>query len=138
MATIQELKTNTNTQPYTKTLRVFLAKLSEKGWVRYTSAKGQSNTKLTLMVADSTGYMKGIAYNERFRSLLHEGYSVALRNFIVRDGLLRITTKTTVMRYVCYLFCTSLKYCQYIPFIYLHTTIQSYKEKFLLTVHSKP
>ena len=99
MSTIQTIKTTTGTTPYTTILRVRVALVSPSGWVNYTSSSGQKAHKLSCMLVDKTGSARCVAYDKKFEPTLLEGRSVALKNFVYRDGLIRLTTQSHVLRY---------------------------------------
>ena len=86
--------------PYTKLLKVTVTNVSARGWVKYTYATGYEGMKLRCMVADASGFARCIAYNEKFTAALVEGATIAIRNPLYKEGTLRLTAQSKVLRYV--------------------------------------
>ena len=67
----------------------------------YTSFVNKSgkHQKLDIILGDSTGYIRAVVYRSDLDTLLIEDKGLLLKNFSVKDGLLRIGDTTTVYRY---------------------------------------
>ena len=101
MTTIQDLS-RPSSEPYVKPLKVKVARISPHGWSHYIMANGQACSKLTCMLADQTGYIRCEVFGEKFQSNFVEGKSIALRNYVINHGVLRVTSQTKVFWYVHY------------------------------------
>ena len=55
--------------------------------------------KVNFMLADRTGQMKCTAFGEKFAGSIVGGRSVAVQDFICKEGELRIISQTKVFRY---------------------------------------
>ena len=67
MMTIQNLSSSRD--PYTQVLKAKVIKVSPLGWKRHQTAGGLELMKLTVMLADPTGYVKAVVFGEKFGHL---------------------------------------------------------------------
>ena len=98
MMTIQNLSSSRD--PYTQVLKAKVIKVSPLGWKRHQTAGGLELMKLTVMLADPTGYVKAVVFGEKFGQSIVQGRSVALKNYIYQDGHMKIVAPTKVLRLI--------------------------------------
>ena len=56
--------------------------------------------KLTVMLADPTGYVKAVIFGEKSAHSMVEGRSVAVKDYIYQDGYIKIVAQTKVLRLI--------------------------------------
>ena len=82
--------------PYMKTLIVKV--ITQGNWTDYQTVGGFNTKKLSAQLADKTTFKKSLVFGEKFRPLFQPGRTLAIKNFIYKDGVLRILNKSMVAR----------------------------------------
>lgn len=95
MNTIDKIKKNKREQPYHVPLKVRVIKKTD---TKYYQNGGKQRNATTLGLADITGAIQGICYDDQKLHMLQENSDIMLRNYIYRDDKIIITSQTIVAR----------------------------------------
>ncbi|XP_076081639.1 uncharacterized protein LOC143052479 [Mytilus galloprovincialis] len=95
MNTIQALKTNGKNQPYHVPLKATVVK---QGQTRNYQLDGKSKSTTKIGLADVTGAMLALCYDEGKVTMMKDGNQIMMRNYIYRDNTIIITSQTKLSR----------------------------------------